>query len=75
MAWVEENETKGQEAYRADRLEAHRVVDTRVKSAQEVDGREPVLPGVSEFVRDGRTDLEAQYGGRVDEKRPTGQNG
>lgn len=75
MAWVEENETKGQEAYRMDRVEGHRKVDTEVKSGDQLDGREPELSGVSEFVRDGRTNLEDQFGSRVDSKRPAGQNG
>lgn len=75
MAWVEENETKGQEAYRMDRVEGHRKVDTEAKSGDQLDGREPELSGVSEFVRDGRTNLEDQFGSRVDSKRPTGQNG
>jgi hypothetical protein len=71
MAWVEENNVKGQEAYKMENVGDYRKVDTEPKNPDEVDGREPELLA-SEWVRDGAS-LDERYGDRAPAASPEGK--
>lgn len=73
MAWVGENEVKGQEAYKMERVADHRKVDTEAKHPDEVDGAEPELLNQSEWVRGTNADLAERYGARVEDSTPDGK--
>jgi hypothetical protein len=72
MSWTGENETKGQEAYRMDKVGDYRKVDTVPKNPEEIDGREPELQA-NDFVRETNASLEDRYGARADDSAPEGK--
>lgn len=72
MSWTGENEVKGQEAYRMDKVGDYRKVDTEPKAPEEIDGAEPENEA-PEFVRETNGSLEDRYGKKADASAPEGK--
>ncbi len=72
MAWVTENEVKGQEQYKMENVGDYRKVDTTPKAGQDMEVVEPKLPA-AEFVRTRGATLEEQYGEKAPEQSPEGK--
>lgn len=72
MAWVTENEVKGQEQYKMENVGDYRKVDTEPKTPQEIDGAEPEIHA-PEWVRGTNGSLDERYGEHTPDKAVDGK--